>query len=260
MTQRVSSWLSEATIPMPERVVGVARLLTMLSQAKLKNVRGSRFAELLDILIQTIRSDSKNEIATPTGRQRGMLRQVVLAHAEHVTLAELRSGIVGNLRQRWHQLGAARRMLAGCGDAPPLPGIANSVSFERIEQVAPADGDAQRIDDLLRRYFAARIEGGSIFGEGYYGWPVLDGFAALSLSVAAVGWLARYLAAADGADRLQFPYAATALGMVDRAATRLPALGTWAERNRIVYLRMDDGIARLLKAYPLAASSLPSTG
>ena len=42
---------------------------------------------------------------------------------------------------------------------------------------------------------------------------------------------------------------ARALGMVDRAATRLPSLGTAAERARARFLADDDGVARLLYEY-----------
>lgn len=258
--RRISVWLGDPQIPMLERCVGVAKLITLLSHAKLKNVRGPRFVELLDILIQTIQGESAGELDAPTDRQRGMLRQAVLAHAEHVSLSQLRSGFFGRLAQRRRQLQAARLILAGHGDAPPLPGIPATVAFQQIERVRPAIDDADRVDDLVRRYLSARIEGGSVFGASYYGWSVLDGFAALALSIAVAGWLARYVAASNGSDGIRFQDAATALGMVDRAATRLPALGTWAERNRIAYLLMNDGFARLLYAYPLTGDTLAPLG
>jgi|CXWL01.1.fsa_nt_gi lysine-N-methylase len=259
IVRRVSLWLGDTQIPTLERCVGVAKLITLLSQARLKSVRGPRFADLLDILVQTIRGESISGISESTARQRGMLRQAVLAHAGHVSLAELRSGIRGRLTQRWRQLRTARRMLTGDGDAPPLPGIPTTVPFEQIEQVRPSVENTCRIEDLVGRYLTSRIEGASIFGAGYYGWSVLDGCAALCLSVAVSGWLARYLAAASGSHRIRFQDVATALGMVDRATTRLPALGTWTERNRIAYLLIDDGLARLLSAYPFVAPVSAST-
>ena len=65
------------------------------------------------------------------------------------------------------------------------------------------------------------------------------------------GWLARYIAAEDKSGFIRFSDAAAALGIVDRAATRLPALGTWTERNRIRYLVEDDGLTKLAWAYRL---------
>jgi len=50
---------------------------------------------------------------------------------------------------------------------------------------------------------------------------------------------------------VSFDNAGHALGLVDRAAGRLPALGTMTERARVSYLLTDDGIARLMHHYTL---------
>ena len=250
MNRRLLEWLCDPTMSMIHRLVGGARLVEQLSESRLKNVRGQKLADLVDILLETT-ARMQNDLQPPTERQRGMLRQSVLAHAEHVTLTQLRSGLGTRIGTRWKQLKAARSMLAGAGNVPLISGVTKDIAFERIEEVRPAIQDAVRIDDLLCRYFTARVEGGSVFGDGYYGWTILQGFSALFLSMAVAGWLARYLAAAGGRDRIEFQDAAASLGIVDRAATRLPALGTWAERSRIAYLLQNKGLSRLVAAYPM---------
>jgi hypothetical protein len=80
---------------------------------------------------------------------------------------------------------------------------------------------------------------------------MVAGLTACVLCIAAAGWIARFRAAASGRAKFEFSDVAAALGIVDRAATRLPALGTLAERTRIAYLQGDDGVARLLARYPL---------
>ena len=117
------------------------------------------------------------------------------------------------------------------------------------------DDTSGAVDDLLRRYFAARLEGRSVFGSGYYGWSVVNGLSALVLSIVAAGWLARYVACGANRVALMLEDVTYALGVVDRAATRLPALGTVAERARVSYLFRDDGAARLLGAYGLCAEA-----
>ena len=94
-----------------------------------------------------------------------------------------------------------------------------------------------------------------MFGAGYYGWSVINGLAALCLSIASAGWIARYIAAAEGRNMLSFGDVGLALGIVDRAATRLPALGAVSERARIAYIIRDDGIARLLGDFTLLGGS-----
>lgn len=245
-----SRWLkNDHEMSMTDRLIGTARITTTLEGATLKNVRGPHLAELLDLLFGTLPGECANRPATPTARQRSMLRQLAFAHAEHVTLAQMRSGLAGRFHKRWQQLRSAKRFRKGTGLVPPLPGFDGETTFEIVESVEPRAEDKPDIENLLLRYLTARIEGRSVFGQGYYGWPVFRGLAALWLTVAVAGWLARYSAAVDSRTRLTFQDFGRALGIVDRAATRVPTLGTLAERVRVSYLLANDGLARLIHRY-----------
>jgi lysine-N-methylase len=250
-TRRFIRWMKSDNLTLTERLIRAARVTTTLSEAKLTKVRGPRLAELLDLLFGARGVEFAAVPAAPTSRQRGMLRQLVFAHAEHVSLAELRSGWVDHLRKRWQQLRIAKALLREQGDAPRLLDVTATTSLATIDAVKPSSDRTTDIEDLMRRYVSARLESRSVFGNGYYGWPVVSGLTALWLSVAVAGWLARYTAAADGGASLSWEDAARALGMVDRAATRLPVLGTFSERARISYLLRDDGVARLVRSYSL---------
>jgi len=256
LTARLSRWLYDGTgarlesrTSMTDRLIGAARLTATLYDANLRKVRGPRFAELLDLLVDALPRDCATRPEPPTSRQRAMLRQYAFAHAEHVSLAEMRSGLGGRWAKRWQQLRGAKQFLRGEGAVPNLPGFDTQVTFESVEAVGPAMERGEEIADLVRRYLSARIEGRSVFGGGFYGWPVFAGLGALWLSTAAAGWLARYHASVEGRTSISFEDYAMALGIVDRAATRLPALGTMTEKARLSYLMGDDGLARLLAAY-----------
>ena len=132
-----------------------------------------------------------------------------------------------------------------------MPGFTAGATFDRVEAVRPAVEEREAIEDLVYRYLQARLQGRSVFGRGYYGWDVFVGLTALWLSIVVVGWLARYGAAGAGRGAITLDDVGTAIGVVDRAASRVPALGTFAERARITYLLRDDGIARLVAAYRL---------
>jgi len=246
LTSRLLGWITDPKRPMMTRLIGAARLTMTLYEARFRNVRGARFEELLDLLFAALDTDARAAPEPVSARQRGLLRQFAFAHAEHVTLDDMRRGLWSKLKMRGRQLNAARAFLRGQGSIPALPGIEGGARFEEVERVSLDDPHSDRTADLLQRYLIARIEGRSVFGAGYYGWPMFAGLAALWLSVAAVGWLARYRAAADRRSEARFEDVAVALGMVDRAATRLPALGTLAERSRVAYLVREDGLARLL--------------
>lgn len=246
---RYGRWLGNKDRPMMDRLIGAARITATMRRTKLKKVRDTRLAELLDLLFNALPSECATTPTPPNAKQRAMLRQLAFAHAEHVTLTERRSGLGARLRKRWQQLRSARRFLRGQGIVPVLPGLGREVTFEAIESVGPPSGRLGEIDNLLGRYLAARLAGRTVFGEGYYGWPVFSGLTALCLSVASAGFLARYVTATADRTTLYFDDVARGLAIVDRAATRLPSLGTAAERARATFLANDDGVARLLCEY-----------
>lgn len=246
--QRFLLWLQTPAIPLVNRIIGAARVTAQLESAKLAKVRGKRLVELLDILFGAEISQVAKTPPVPSKSQLALLRQLCFAHAEHVSLAQRHGSLLTRISRRWTQLTAARQLRRGVGLAPPLPDLGAGASFADIESVRPATADAARIEDLLTRYLSARLLGRSVFGSGYYGWAVTSGFSALWLSVAAAGWLSRYAAASTGCGEVTFGCFAAALAVVDRAASRVPSLGTHTERTRIKYLHLDDGVARLVSA------------
>lgn len=251
---RVGQWMQGAKHSLNQRLRGLARLTATLAEAKLGNVRGGRLGELVEMLLTALPQEAEAPAAPTTRRQRGLLRQLAFAHAEFATLGHVRSGVVGRMRKRWEQFRGARVFRQGDGVVPPLPGLERTVRFEKVEGVSPAFGDRAVIDDLTTRYVMARLAGRTVCGAGYYHWTLTGGLRALCLSVAAAGWLARLHAAHAERDGLRFEDAAYAIGAVDRAATRLPSLGTAAERARAVYLGAEDGVARLLHEYALTSA------
>lgn len=251
VTDLYSSWLLNEQVPLRVRVVGAARVTCTLSAATLGKVRGPRFNELLQLLFDSAAGDAGEPVEDPSPRQLGLLRQIVLVHAEHVSLDEAAMRGWRKLRKRWEQLRKARKFLRGTGNVPLLRDFESEspLPFSRIESEIGPGVDTKTISRLIQRYLVARIQGRSCFGEGYYGWPVVSGMGALWLSLAAAGWLARLRAAAQGRVEVSFDDFAHSLGVVDRAATRLPGPGAWAERIRVGYLMKSDGVARLLRAY-----------
>ncbi|MFQ5590890.1 MAG: YkgJ family cysteine cluster protein, partial [Phycisphaerae bacterium] len=228
----LTSWLTRDDVPMLDKLIACARITAVLAEANLDKVRDDRFAELIDLLFGSAPTQFANVPSRPTDRQRGMLRQLVFAHAEHVSLAQLRSGVGGRLRTRCHQLVSGLRFLRGRGAVPRLPDVTGGVAFDAVEAVASCSLVHTGVEDLLTRYVAGRLSSGSAFGHGYYRWSVFNGLTALWLSLAAAGWLARYHAASASRSSIELGDFASALGIVDRAATRLPALGVVSETVR----------------------------
>ncbi|MEK6675897.1 MAG: hypothetical protein AABZ47_09620 [Planctomycetota bacterium] len=248
---RITRWVRDDRYSMAIRLVGLARLTSTLSMAKLVNVRGSRFLDMLDLLFRVLPEEAKDLRESSTPRMRGLFRQFCFAHVEHATLEEARGGNWSKFKQRIRQLRKARRFLKGRGDVPDLRGLAGEVvpAFAQVEAIGIEEGSTEDVESLFQRYLLARLSGRECFGDGFFGWPMVPGLAVTWLSVAAIGWLARYSAASRGRTSATFENFISAVGVVGRAIARLPAVGSPAERMRISYLLRDDGIARLVKDY-----------
>jgi hypothetical protein len=236
-----------------ERLVRGASLVDTLHTANLAAVRDERFAELVELLSFDVpRMTDETIPEEPTPRQQALFRQLVFAHTEHVSLAEVRSRRT-RFTRRLRQLGMSRRFRRGHGLVPPLPGSNLTTRFSDVASVGPAREEADAITSMAIRFVRMRLLSRHQFGRPYYGWPVLDGLRALWASVAVLGWLARYFAAGRGDDRCLTRDVVAGLAYVDGALGRAPSLGTRVERWRIECLSSDNGIARLLRQWRLVA-------
>ena len=65
------------------------------------------------------------------------------------------------------------------------------------------------------------------------------------------GWLARLHAAGSQRPALDIVDVRAALGRIDRSAGRAKWLGGMIEKLRLRYLNSDDGLRRVVAAYPL---------
>ncbi len=251
ITDALVRWLTRSNLSHSRRLLGAARVTHTLQSSSFKKIRGTRLAELLDLLFDALPAECERTPLPPTDKQCGMLRQLAFAHAEHVSLAEIRANWFSKMRKRFSQLAMARRFLRGKGLVPSQPHETGETSFSDVERVTIKGDLIEFSEELLQRYLISRLKSDSVFGGGYYGWPVFKGLGALWLSVAVAGWVARHIASADKRNMVSKDDITTALGVVDRSATRAPALGAAAEQIRLTYLMNDDGIARLLFRYAL---------
>lgn len=259
MTETMDRWMYGAqgsSGDFEHRLRCAAFVTDMLCRAKLANVRDKRLADLVEVLFSGAPVELEvllAEVASP--RSRRLLRLLVFAYGEALTLEEMRSGPLGKGRLIWRQLCDSRRYRRGRGQVPQRSGRPKNVTYQRVETVRPATGgEADAIAELLTRYVRSRLQGGTVGGSTYYGWPLFDGLQALWLGAVAISWRARLAAAEAGRDQLACEDVVSATGVIDRAAGRVPALGSASERLRTRYLSSDGGLQRLITTYPLIES------
>ncbi len=249
MSSALDRWLRDTAVPLPVRLDGLAWLAQQLGQARWDKVRGARFGELMETLVQALPQELPlHPVEPPTRAQRATLRQAAFFRLEDPKIDQLRR--VGRLRAVLGQAMRSRAFAKGRGSVPATGDTwPQGATFAEVEATAGAlqGADLPAIDDLLTRWTRATVLGGRAWGSGFYGWPMVRGLQAMSLNAACVLWLARAHAAACGRDAPSIVDARAALGRVDRASGRAPWLGSRAEALRLRYLCEDDGLRRVLR-------------
>jgi len=166
----------------------------------------------------------------PSGFGRLFLRQLVLEHARHTTVADqaLQSS------HRWKMLLAALRLMCSSGHTPALRKGLKVVPFRAIETgfgELPAGAEA-----LLTRYFRVKIQSQQFCGVGFHGCSLVEGFRNLTLMYPIVIWLARWLAVSAGRSQLTDADVARAITIADFQYSFTPYL---AWRTRLLQQRHD---------------------
>jgi len=197
ISARLDGWLQRDDVDLPARLDGLAWIAQSLHKADLENVRDRRLAELLDLLFSALPEELEHlPVAGPGRGQTRLLRQAAFARVEDPKIGRVAKR--GRLRTTLGQFFRSRRFARGRGRAPHIgAGWAESIRLQDVEHIdAPSDtATTDAIDDLITRWLRATILGGRAWGAGLYGWPVVDGLKAVTLNIAAVGWLARLHAA-----------------------------------------------------------------
>lgn len=249
LKSRLVRWI-QRDAPLEERIDGLAWIAQTLSAARLNTVRGQRFKELVHLLFDALADELPlHPITAPLARQTALFQGAIFARTEDPK--PVAQGAPGRLLSTISQLRRSRLWRRGtAGTVVPRIGInwPISTTFGEVAQVkrVRASSDIAACDELVSRWMRSSIEGGRIWGTGYYGWNAVDGITAFVLSAATVGWLARLHAAGSSAQVPGLVNVQAAVGRIDRTAGRAVWLGGWSERMRLAYFVRDDGLRRLV--------------
>ena len=245
VVDQLDGWLQNDDHSMSVRMDGLAFVVQSLGDAKLQQVRGKRFAELVEMLVGVLPEELCLQPAeTPSRRQASLLREAVFTRTEDPRI----EGTRGRIRTSLNQLLRSRRMRRGRGETPFLTAeLPCSVDFRRIEGVGPfsESPDHEQISELFLRYARATLLGRRTWGSAYYGWTLVDGLQAMILNLACAVWVAQLSSASEDRPFCHLKDVQRGIGRVDRHVGRAPWLGTSVERLRLSYLRIDDGLRRI---------------
>lgn len=257
------TWLARP-LPLAIRLDGFAWMAQSLAVARIKSVRGDRFAELVELLTRALENELPHHpVSAPTSRQLALLRSAVFARTEDPKL--LTAGAPGRVMATIDQLRRSRLWRKGSAASKvplhfPQPIPTAQPKSDESRSAGCSFGDVEKVgslgalctdpecDSLVTRWLRATLEGGRAWGVGYYGWSGVDGVGAMAVSVAAVGWLSRAHAASHARTEVGLSDVRAALGRIDRTAGRAVWLGSTAERLRLAYLVRDDGLRAIIRS------------
>jgi lysine-N-methylase len=242
---RFSRWvdftLAAADVPMSLKLLRALHWLGAIEKGCLDQITGEGADEIIGALVRSAADklpDVPVNSEAPSRFGQLFLRLLVLEHAQTPTVADrgVRSAY------RWKMLVAACRFISSSGRTPALREGLKSVKFAEIEKsfgTLPPGAEA-----LLTRYFRVKVQSLHFCGIAFHGRPLIEGFRNLALLYPVIVWLARWLAASDGRDRLTEADVVRAVTLVDYQYSYAPYL-SW--RTRLLHQRND--IARLCERY-----------
>jgi len=233
--------LSPTDVPVSLKLLRALHWLGAIEKGCLDQITGDGADEIIEALVKSAAEklpDVPLNGEAPSRFGQLFLRLMVLEHAQTASVADrgMRSPY------RWKMLLAAGRFISSTGRTPALRPELKSVKFADIEKLfgtLPPAAEA-----LLTRYFRVKVQSLNYCGVAFHGRPLIEGFRNLALLYPVILWLARWLAASDGRDRLSEVDVVKAVTLVDYQYSYAPYL-SW--RTRLLHQRND--IARLCARY-----------
>lgn len=238
--------LVEPGTPLMDRLLHACLWTTLVGQSSFTKLRGDRIRDFLELIQEATASEVPELKTRPTEVSRvGRLyfRLLVAQYARKDTAADVSEGLAG----RWRLLRAVWRFSKGQGEIPPLQEVFRPVPFAALEE--PFGELTAEQDEMLTRYFRVKIQGLHFCGPAYYHIPFVEGFQSLALMLPVTLWLARWLAAGEGRNRLSTDDIAKALTIADHHHGYSPALGQRAARSRVRSLADGGDLTKLILKY-----------
>lgn len=223
-----------------ERLYRALFVVGLIEEAKFDLIRGARMGDFLEIISEAACGEELPEPAQPASVMQMQFRLLVAHYARKDTVADLDAGLAG----RWRLFRAATKFASGRGNAMPLQDCFQEVPFETMEQ--PFGEIPDEFKEILTRYLSVKLQGLHFCGPAYYDIPLVEGFRSLALIVAAMCWIAKWLAASDGRSEWTTEDLSKAMTIADHHHGYSPIFGSGGFRRRVNMLAKTDDLTRVL--------------
>ena len=223
-----------------ERLYRALFVAGLVGEAQFDLIRGARLGDFLEILSEAASGEELPEPVQPTAVMQMQFRLLVAHYARKDTVADLDAGLAG----RWRLFRAATKFASGRGSAAPLQDCFTEVPFEAME--LPFGELPDEFEEILTRYLSVKLQGLHFCGPAYYGIPLVEGFRSLVLIVAAMCWIAKWLAASDGRSQWTTEDLSKAMTIADHHHGYSPVFGSGGFRRRVNMFAKTDELTRIL--------------
>ena len=242
--------LLRAELPMTHRVAMAWRLVTLVREWDLENMRRGEFWPRLQALNADLTEQYRGlELTRPElkPRERVLFRQFLNLFHRRAAPSYFAQSLGKRLRERLRWFVDGIRFAMGRGRVR-LREAAGPVALRKAASVrlGPLDPKQER---MLSRFMACKIFGKQIFGRLFFGYSFFDGFAFLTCAYASVLWYARAFALARGAGEVSTEDLSWAIRTVDFSYNYSEAPSRKVERLRVRTLARDDTAVRLAVAW-----------
>ena len=243
---QLSDTMADPGVPVAVKLMRALYWINIVNQSRFDSVLGSRLDDFLQIITETANSEvtqDVNEVDEPTRSGRLLFRMLSAQYSRNDSLSNWESGISGRIRL----FSAGVKFARGKGNVPPLHDVVTPIRFDALEQ--PFGGLTEEAEEMFTRYFRVKIDGLQFCGRAFFNIPFVEGFQALALVYPSMLWLARWLAAGKGRDKLTTQDVADAIALADHYHGYTPQFGQRNFRRRVRMLAQTGDIARLVAWY-----------
>jgi lysine-N-methylase len=216
-------------------------LAKLCRQARFDKVAGDRLSEFLALVgsgLDALAPAASADTAPPSWIGRILFRQALALYVRKDHGPERGPATHGRLAL----LGAAYRFAKGRGKVPAIHRALPETTFELVEAAngsLPAEAD-----EVLERYYVAKVFAGQFCGPTNFNQSFWDGFESLALTLPVILWLMRAFHAKSTADA-----AIEAIRIVDDHLGLNPLLGKFRQRLASNILARRGELERLIAWY-----------
>ncbi len=238
--------LTSADVPVATKLIAAVRFVDLVAESRVNRLTDEQVADFVEIICEAARNEAQSggdqgRGLSPPGRL--LFRMLAAQYARNDSLSNWRSGLLGRARL----LKVGTRFALGRGSVPPMQDIDRPVSFEQLEQ--PFGELTPEAEEMFTRYFRVKIRGLQFCGRAFFGFGLIEGFRSLALVFPSMLWLARFMVAADGRDRLETADVAKAIELADHYHGYTPQFNRFQYRWQVAMLARSGDIGRAIGWY-----------